>query len=326
MDNARHLSWNNLEEIIALGVPQRIPVTGFPQVEIIIEADGSPIGLITPLDPEYDLPSSPLAEILVRAKSFDNSEYIYVSAHSQRLFREFYSVITSIADRIQLNGVPAVQAIHDEFVSWQQLLRRISLLQDEQEVGLWGELWLLDSLVRSGGPSRLEAWTGPWKEPHDFRFAGGDVEIKTTRHRARKHIISDLQQLTASEGKPLYLLSLQIQPAGAGGRRLPDMIVNVSEGLSTALARQAQFWDILTSVYGYRQEHSPYYTSTYELRTKPTLINVDAQFPRITHADLARALVPAVSERIDHVQYTIDVTGLGEELDADGLLAVLDIS
>src|SRR5258708_3934420 len=73
---------------------------------------------------------------------------------------------------------------------WQSLLGRKHLLSPEQQLGLWGELWVMSRVTNTD--SLFAAWLGPDQEPVDFFYDAIGLEVKVTRH-AHVHYVSQTQ-------------------------------------------------------------------------------------------------------------------------------------
>src|SRR5258708_8161076 len=73
---------------------------------------------------------------------------------------------------------------------WQFLLGRKHLLSPEQQLGLWGELWVMSRATNTD--SLFGAWLGPDQEPVDFFYDAIGLEVKVTRH-ANVHHVSQTQ-------------------------------------------------------------------------------------------------------------------------------------
>lgn len=325
MDELRHLTWANFAKIIDTGIPTRVRIPGQPPVEFLVAAGGHEVGMLLPTHPEELIPSVALEEILMRKQTVDYGERIYVSCMSERLFREFYSFMMSVADDIQLNSVSSSAALVSQLKTWDSLLKRTSLLSNEEEIGLFGELWVLQKLIIASGAPAMDAWVGPMREPHDFRFSNHEIEVKTTRSRERIHKIHGLDQLGATPGKRLFLLSLQVQWGGASGYTLRDMVLMVQEALRLDPTRRNAFDRLLEHAFGLNEANLERYQSTFELRTSPYLVEVEDNCPKLRREDLERLFSPGLSSRITAVEYWINLDDLGHPHGSPAFANILPI-
>lgn len=308
-DTERHVSWEVFDNSILSRVPGVFRVPGEPVVDIFVDEGGRRIGLATPISASGQLPPSPMAEMETRLVVREGQTWLEIASVAEPLFREFYLFLTGVSDRIQLMDESPLQALDTTLATLQQLLARRQLLNEDRQLGLVGELWLLDHLLDRHGTQIVAAWTGPTAEPHDFRLGSTEIEVKSTRTGHRVHMINGLGQLQASPERALFMLSLQFEPGGAQvGMSLPDRVEAIRAKVQTDPKQLALLNERLLLA-GYRDDDAVYYPAQLQLRTEPMLIAVDAAVPRITRAILASALTAA--ERIQDVQYRLDVEGLG---------------
>ncbi len=306
----RHLTWENFHGMIAAGVPAIHRVAGAPLVDIFVAERGLRIGLRTPLSGDTSAPPSPLTAVSVQVAWYEGVRYLEVTTSQDQLYPEFYSFATTLADRIQLRAEAAIEAFTSALASWSELLQPVTVLSIDRQLGLFGELWVLDRVIESRGARALESWTGPLGEPHDFRFGKRELEVKATINPTRSHIIDGENQLLASPDCSLCLLSIQLEPAGIGGSSLAELVMAVRGHLGKSPAEVRRLDEILPAV-GYRIVDSGLYQHRWQLRSTPYLIVVDEQCPRITRADLEE-INPVTSVRISEVHYRINVEGMGE--------------
>jgi len=317
---ARHLEWRNFRELIEAGVPAVQPVTGNPDVVVFVDESGSRIGLRTLAAGGQVVEPSPVAEIDVRTVNVAGTEMFEISTRAFQLFAEFYAVLEEIADRLQLKGASPTAAFGETLANWRALLRPTERMSDEQRLGLFGELLVLDRILISTGPGSIGAWTGPMAEPHDFRLGEREIEVKTTASRKRSHLISSLEQLEPSPGRQLFLLSIQVEPAGnTAGLSLTELVDRVRAHLAPGTVHRESFESSLLVGWRYSDVHGPLYRERYQLRTAPVLVRVTDDVPRLTPSLLAG--MPG-SQRIEDVQYRITVEGLGV---ADGTVEFVTI-
>jgi hypothetical protein len=196
-------------------------------------------------------------------------------------------------------------------------------MDNNQVVGLLGELWVLARVVGNLGPDGVDSWTGPASEQHDFRMPVDDVEVKTTLSHSRDHVISGLGQLAGRGSRKLHIASIQLKPAGAGpGMSLDEAVEAVRAVLSGSSASLRKFNEKLERL-GYRSPEGPRYTDRYCLRSDPTLVVVDDQFPRITTELLADSIPESSLRRIRDVIYTANLDGLGVSIDSNAALKAI---
>jgi hypothetical protein len=135
-----------------------------------------------------------------------------------------------------------------------ELALRRTALPEEVVLGLVGELFFLDMLIRAAANSSerasvLRAWQGCAPGAHDFVFDAALVEVKTTTHPYSRHAISSLNQVDPEEdnGKSVLLLSLGVvdaaSAAGSGiaardsGLTLPRLVESILRGLGSNIQK-----------------------------------------------------------------------------------------
>ncbi len=221
------------------------------------------------------------------------------------MFAEGYAILCLVADRIQLAGRSVSVAVTETIHMLGKLLRGHGSISPEREVGLFGELVTLRSLINyPDAEGAVGGWLGPSAEEHDFSLREIDLEVKTTLSEGRAHWISSLTQLVPSMGKPLWLVSHQLTAAGPDqGRTLAELISEVRAALNGAVL--ADFNRRLT-VAGWRESSVHEKWRRFRSRSAPVLYLVDEGFPCLTPANLAGA-GPGTSA-ITEVRYRLDLS------------------
>lgn len=172
-------------------------------------------------------------------------------------------------------------------------------LSNEAQRGLLGELLALRDhvLPAAGATSALHAWTGPLGGVHDFSFAAGAIEVKTTaRLPPPPFIVNGLGQLDERTVGKLLLAHVQLE-LRPDGTSLPEVVAAL-RGVLQAMepAALAEFDDRLLEA-GYVQAHAARYIEhCYALNTI-RFFGVTGGFPRITPAD--------VGAGVDDVTYSV---------------------
>jgi len=147
--------------------------------------------------------------------------------------------------------------------------------------GLWGELFVLQSLVQRIGPKSVVHWTGPEGFDQDFQGGGVGLEIKTTSTVPPVLQINGLAQLDRSLFSELYL-GVCLISADAKGMSVSNLVDELWPLLSADDELLDVFVDKLNSV-GYRPQHrESYETYRYRSVAPPTWLHVDENFPAIT--------------------------------------------
>lgn len=321
----RHLTLENFKvAYLEPKIPALHTIPGAPPAYLFVDDLAKRIGLRVQTDELRSLPPSPLVEVTLTTLLVDNRLYLEVSTAAQQLYGEFFYLALSIADLVQIQGRKPLDAVRDSFDTWQELLKKVETLDEDAEIGLLGELWLLKRLISTIGTTALYSWTGPAGAPQDFHVGTNDFEVKSTMNRRRTHIVNGLKQLTPNRGRNLYILSLQFESAGTNaGYSLPDVIGEIRNLLSHDEAALTRFNSIIEEGFSILDEDSKHYTSRYRLRAKPALIPVNDLCPKITEDILCRAIPADLLRRVSDVHYRIDVEGLGVSDGSPEFIAIL---
>ena len=185
------------------------------------------------------------------------------------------------------------------------LIETESLLSNEKQLGLLGELLVLRELIELTSCDAVRFWQGPVGAEHDFVLNSLDVEVKTTKSERRQHKIGSIQQLIASPGRNLHLVSVQLTRASSsGGFSLSDVVSGIA---NLTGPYEAQFFDGLNRV-GWRSRHSHLYSEKYSFRSETLVFKVNDSFPRLVPSSLN--LDPDLEPRISDIEYRLNLENL----------------
>jgi hypothetical protein len=209
-------------------------------------------------------------------------------------------------------GVSALEAVTAELQCFADLLAERPILGVERQLGLLGELLFLERLTVSKGVQMLDCWVGPDAEPHDFRVNTREFEVKTTVAPKRVHIIHGGEQLVASKGCSLFLLSVLLGPPGEPSSfSLAAKVRDIERLLTTDATRKKRFLDALEKA-GLQKTDLAHYGRKYSLRRALAIVSVDRRFPALTRPAIQKAIGP-LSQRIESLQYAVNLEGLEKE-------------
>lgn len=303
----RHLRPEGLSEYLASAVPALVPIAGEPVVFLVVDPTLHRVAIRVPWS-QGELPDlSAYRHFTAEAVVRDGARWGEFAVIGDDVLLDAYPVLCAVADRVQQDNLPFALAVQDVLGTFHELLRGLGRLTDQEEVGLFGELYVLDRLISDLGEiDAVACWRGAVSEEHDFGFADDDVEVKTTITEARRHWIATVTQMEPTQSRALWVLSLQLTTAGLGGITLPELIARIRHKLVDGAVRH-RFESLLSEV-RWRDDQSVLYARRFRFRTKPAAFHVNASFPAVTRAALGRAGLPV--ERIASVSYLIDLSGL----------------
>jgi hypothetical protein len=287
------------------GNPARLPIPGTPPCEIVIDPAHCEIKLVLPADgKEPDL--AKFRNIDLATFTADGDVWWEIRVLVDESLHDGYSLLTRIADRVQLGHIAVGVAVHDALDAYRALIAARGAMAEAQQIGLFGELLLLEYLLGTVGPEgTVPAWMGPLNEEHDVAFSDVHLEVKTTKGEHRRHMISGTQQLQPLRGVPLWLVSIQVTPTTAdAGRTLVDLVRAVRIGAGDLRPRV----DALLVAASWRDGDADLYTQYLTLRSRPRAYLIDDEFPAVTDARLSEVVPRA--ELLSDVKYRVDVTQL----------------
>jgi len=301
---SRHLTPAALLEHWNSGVAVVIPLAGVPELRLRIDSPRESLTLRAPIDASTVSIRNELSHVRVELVAEGAQRFVEISTRDERLLLDGYAMLAAVADRIQIDGIEPLKALDETLSTWRSILAARVRMDISDEIGLFGELLVLEAVLASGQLD-ASAWRGGLREEHDFGFQAVDVEIKTTSGERRQHWINGLGQLVPTGETALWLLSVQITRGGMGqGRLLPVLVETVRLAAPTNEVRT--HIDRVLAAAGWRDEQSDLFGDAWRIRSGPLALCVDSSFPRITPAQLAAGGVDVAAIR--QVSYGIDVT------------------
>ena len=186
--------------------------------------------------------------------------------------------------------------------AWQSFMSKPGrgVLGPEAELGLFGELVVLEAILDQGVPAELavDAWQGPLQGVQDFAFGAGAIEVKTTLAAAGFPArISSLEQLDDGLVNPIFLVGVRAV-LHDGGVTLPERI----SALRARLGPSGGIFNMRLLHGGYDDAHEPEYTRRFTV-SEVRILEVDAAMPRLTRTGLPAAIQAA--------EYHLDLDQLG---------------
>ncbi len=171
---------------------------------------------------------------------------------------------------------PTWKAVLDVVEEWQSLLGRKGRMTPEGELGLWGELWLID--LATDVDRLFQAWLGPSGDAQDFFLDGVGIEVKTGRQRGSHHV-SQTQVGRPVGSYPAWLLSLWVKPDPIAGTSLAALA-------SRVVARSAQPESVVRQLAaaGYNPADREEYATGLVVLREPEWFPASA-VPRVREAD-----------------------------------------
>lgn len=204
----------------------------------------------------------------------------------------------------ELNEAKQYAKMLTRIKAWQHFMKAgREVLSQEEELGLVGELVIVEQLINTGLPidTILESWVGPNKADQDFNIGTGAIEVKSTLSGIGFPAkIQSLEQLDDSQRKPLFLAGCRFA-LQENGRSLPQFVDELSE-LIRGFYGPNHLFEVLLLRAGYHSSQAKHYSRCFN---KPELSFwlVDNEFPRLVHNNVAPSVrsVKYVIE-LDHIK------------------------
>jgi len=189
-------------------------------------------------------------------------------------------------------------AFIDRIRAWQEFMQqRVQrVLSPDEEIGLTGELELINTLLNCGmpGSSAVSAWRGPRRGLHDFAINMGAIETKATIDQGRFPAnISSLDQLDDSRVRPLFVAAVRLV-LGTKGRTLPEYVQRTRDRLRSDQNAKMEF-DCCLIQAGFLDPMSDFYIRRFALESL-RLLRVSPDFPRLTQSTVPRQVRRAAYE------------------------------
>lgn len=300
----RHLSPEQVRELWSVGRRVVLPVSGRPACETVLDPSAAVVAARLPYDGRVPL-TGRLRHVRAEPLVLDGEDLLEVTVSGLGADPgSGYGLLMRVIDLVQAGGLGAAEAVARAVAEYQRLLDLEEQASTERELGLYGELLVLEHLAHVWEPARaVSAWIGPSSEEHDFALPSHRLEVKTTAGERRAHLIHGTDQLTPSPGTDLYLVSIQVTDAGAEGRTLQGLVGDLERSCASALGALRQ----RLAQAGWSGAEARCTGRSWELRASVTTYLVDDTLPRISTELLASA---GDAQRIDDLSYRLDLTGL----------------
>ncbi|MDN0075488.1 PD-(D/E)XK motif protein [Crenobacter sp. SG2303] len=239
---------------------------------------------------------------------------------SVELFAEMVGDVAGAMDTAAAAGEEGVlRTLLIRVRAWQEFMRKgVQALSPEAELGLFGELTLLGTLMDAGVSSftAVESWVGPLDGAQDFALGDGAVEAKATlSDRSFPAKIGCMEQLDDSVLRPIFLAGMRFA-LRESGTSLPELAADIAGRLS-GLPDAATAFSARLLAAGYHASHADTYRRRFSLE-KTRVLEVGEGFPRIV-----RGTVP---DAITRVMYEIDLDRIpGGDSEVGGALKKLGV-
>lgn len=232
----------------------------------------------------------------------------------------FAIMVVDILRALEAAAKNASRDVMDAFLErvkeWQAFMARTHRpLSSDAQIGLFGELWLLNLLADTPlGVGALDCWQGPLRAAQDFHIRGGAIEVKSTvRTGSFLARINSIEQLDGDKA-PIFLCAFRFEE-NIDGISLADLVSELRERFK--LAGVQRRFEALLMVMGYLDEHKSLYNRTLTLKDARA-IPAKGDIPRLTRAELPPAIRSATYV-LDLDAIEVPTIGLSELTNEFGL-------
>lgn len=170
-------------------------------------------------------------------------------------------------------------------------LRENIKLTREEQLGLFGELWLLRSMLQNDvGLQAIGCWKGPYHEVFDFSLQNMSIEVKTTAAKMpyKAYISNEMQLDDRLAGGTLALCFVAVQPNDSSGETLGDVVKGIEDYIESDETACSLFQDKIFGC-GLGKPYIDSYIVRYIVK-EHDFFNVTEGFPRILSANLPNGL------------------------------------
>jgi len=200
-----------------------------------------------------------------------------VECANEDLVETFRVLAIDVSHRVNARRLrPTPQEVSQALARWEELLRAKRSLSRDEEIGLWGEMWLL--LQLPDPRLAVAAWRGPHAEWVDFVGGGVGIECKASRRRL-EHFVSQEQVTRPLGDLDVCLLSMWVDFDATGGTTLNEMVSTMDQ----RLIDRRDFEEKLLET-GYSRADAHRYKVRLRLLEPPLVFPIQA-VPRVVSAE-----------------------------------------
>lgn len=218
----------------------------------------------------------------------------------------FANLCASLINKIEkaADEKEAAKLFLNQLEEWRVLFKTFQEgLGTGAQIGLWGELHLLETILNSkpnlSEDAIVDMWVGSQKSTQDFQGNGWAIEVKATKKNDDSTVeIHGDRQLDETHFSNLFLNRITLNATTNNGVSLPDKVDKLKTMLANNILATTLFEMKLTQ-YGYLESmKSLYKDATYQVRDN-RYFRVEGGFPRIKEGELRIG--------VSNVKYNVDL-------------------
>ena len=231
-DTHKYLTPRSLDEYFTADVPTQHLLCETPYCLLRIEPAAERLMFRTLSDGTAPTVKG-LERVTVDIQELDGTMWSVVEVDAREMHQPAYALAVSIAEEMR-KGSSFAAATNAALSDLSALLAKRRRLSTEQQLGLMGELLVVEALLDGANAGEvLEWWVGPLAEQHDFALPAVDLEVKTTLSERRRQ--DDLRHRAATtqsgEIRSGSFRSNSLRAGSGAGRSLAGVVVDLRERL-----------------------------------------------------------------------------------------------
>lgn len=233
--------------------------------------------------------------------------YVLLECRIQAYLDNYTEILKEIIEELDNGKLNVVKCIDLVISRWRHFLSEPGriILEEEEIIGLIGELLLLDKVIDEYHHDGIHYWVADRGE-EDFIKTNKIIEVKSTLKEKHEHIINGIDQLLIIPETNKYILSLLFFKTNSENSiTLPEIIGKCSEKISGNPQIVEAFLKKL-KLRRYDLRDAKLYMDYKYKCLKGGYFYINDTFPKLTTSELRLPL----NSRISKVRYTLDLEGL----------------
>ena len=153
----------------------------------------------------------------------------------------------------KIGNTPKLVDVYEQFQKLESIFRKLSRIQNPDALGLWGELFMIES---SRDPEYLiDSWHTKSNAKFDFNDGIDKLEVKTTTQNRRKHTF-EVKQLQSFTKSKTIIASIKTTPTD-NGKSIGDLILDLKPVLSPMYFEKliGKVFDVIGNGFSNLEEH-----------------------------------------------------------------------
>jgi hypothetical protein len=237
------------------------------------------------------------------------SLFLVASCKKEDQLNIFIPFVTNICELIDTPHPEILGSVKTAIAKWRNFwaVSSESILSEENQIGLLGELIVLEQLYLKGIKEAFKYWVGYKGREIDFEFPNVLLEVKASKSNSRTHRVNGLNQLSDRQKTNLYIVSILADNIDTRYQTSVNLKVNDLEAIIYKMDPDKidHFFKAISLV-GYTPIHAEKYTKFYINLDEIQAYLVTSSFPRLT----SNMIASQMSNRVSRVSYNITLEGL----------------